>query len=362
MGKVAHELKKVWGRLIFPSLIPGKTHSEKILVIKDNSIGDFLLFSGILSFYIRHFGEKVYCLVNNNVEDVARLYTENIITIDNKRYFASLRYRYDLLNRLSDMGFGMAVNSILNSSESRDIMRILKIPTAYLYGGMLRGQWDKIAAVVPSIKMINGDGRYTKVLDHERHYLEKILNISVSEDEIKPSIPLKESSSKGIIDKFSLKGNRYFAVSLESGSLMRNYPAGKFIEIMGYLHGKFNIVAVVLGRDRTIKLPDFVVDLRNSTSLIEALGIIKHARLFVGNETGITHASWIMGVPTIMILGGGHFGRFLPLYDNGEAVYRRKDCYGCDWKCKYKDIPAPCIGEIDTADVLKVAGELINHK
>ncbi|MBI5749195.1 MAG: glycosyltransferase family 9 protein [Nitrospinae bacterium] len=365
MGKIIHELKKVSGRLLFPLLIPSKkTHSDKILLLKNDSIGDFLLFSGILNFYVKRFGEKVYCLVNNNVEGVASLYTENIIPIDNKKYFASLSYRYDLLNRLNDMGFGTAVNSILNSSVSRDILHILKIPTAYLYGGMLRGagQWEKRAAVIQSIKMHDENGRYAKVLDHERHYLERILNITVSEEEVKPFIPLKDSFSKSIIDKFSIDSSRYFAISLGSGSLMKNYPADRFMEIIGYLHSKFNIGAVVLGQEKntSIKLPDFAADLRNSTSLIEALGIIKHARLFVGNDTGITHASWIMGVPTVMIIGGGHFGRFLPMYDNGRAVYKHKDCYGCDWKCMYKDVPAQCIGEINTADIVKSAEELLS--
>ncbi|MEK6546278.1 MAG: hypothetical protein AABZ28_07080, partial [Nitrospinota bacterium] len=161
MGKIIRELKKVSGRLIFPILILPPLYpplqkggdgggADKILIIKDNSIGDFLLFSGILNFYIRHFGDKVYCLVNDNVEEVAKLYTDNVIVINDRKYFPSFKYRYGLLTQLRKIGFGTAINSILNSSESRDIMHILKISKSYLYGGVVmklkkKRRWENIA-------------------------------------------------------------------------------------------------------------------------------------------------------------------------------------------------------------------------
>src|SRR3990172_1571904 len=219
MGKIIHELKKVSGRFVFPALIPKKPNSEKVLIIKDNSIGDFLLFSGILNFYIRHFGDKAYCLVNSNVEEAAKLYTNNVIVMDNKKYFASFKNRYNLLDQLNDIGFGTAINSILNSSESRDMLHILKIPMTYLYDG------------------------------------------------------------------------KYIAFSFSSASLKKNYPADKFMEVIGYLHRRLNIKAILIGHDQygSVELPDFIIDLRGKTSLIDAFSIIKHSRFFIGNETGTTH-------------------------------------------------------------------------
>jgi len=174
MGKIIHELKKVSGRLIFPSLISGKTHSGKVLVIKDNSIGDFLLFSGILSFYIRHFGkEQMYCLVSSGVREVAKLYTDNIITLDEKKYFASFKYRYELLSELKSLGFETAINSILNSSESRDILYILKFPLTYLYGGVVM----KLRKPGRSSAGIPGQTRNTlpALLVEVPHYLPSVL-------------------------------------------------------------------------------------------------------------------------------------------------------------------------------------------
>ncbi|OGW04873.1 MAG: hypothetical protein A2Z59_03465 [Nitrospinae bacterium RIFCSPLOWO2_02_39_17] len=367
MGKIIHELKKVSGRLIFPSLISGKTHSGKVLVIKDNSIGDFLLFSGILSFYIRHFGkEQMYCLVSSGVREVAKLYTDNIITLDEKKYFASFKYRYELLSELKSLGFETAINSILNSSESRDILYILKFPLTYLYGGVVMklrkpGRWKNISNIVPELKMFDDKGSYTSVFAHEKFFMERILNIKVSDDEVKPYIPLNNNVSENIINKFSLQKGSYIVFTFGSRSAKRDYPSDKFVEVMKYLHRRLGMKTVLIGVDQysSDALPDFVIDLRRKTSLIEVFGIIRHARIFVGNETGVTHASWIMGVPTVMIYGGGQFGGFLPLFDNGCIVYKQMDCYCCNWGCKYSDIPVRCIGEIGVDDILKTVDNVI---
>lgn len=367
MGKIIHELKKVSGRFVFPALIPKKPNSEKVLIIKDNSIGDFLLFSGILNFYIRHFGDKAYCLVNSNVEEAAKLYTNNVIVMDNKKYFASFKNRYNLLDQLNDIGFGTAINSILNSSESRDMLHILKIPMTYLYGGVVmelkkKRRWKNVASIIPSLEMFDEKGIYTKVLNHERHFMKRILNVKVSDDDIKPYIPLKDTISERVINKFSLYGGKYIAFSFSSASLKKNYPADKFMEVIGYLHRRFNIKAILIGHDQygSVELPDFIIDLRGKTSLIDAFSIIKHSRFFIGNETGTTHASWIMGVPTVMIYGGGHFGGFPPEYNSGHTVYKYMDCYCCNWGCKYADIPVPCIKEISVSDIIKVAEKVLS--
>ncbi len=368
MGKLTHELKKISGRLIFPALIPKKTHSGKVLIVKDNSIGDFLLFSGVLSFYIRHFGEKkVYCLVNNNVEAAAKLYTNNVIAMDNKKYFASFKYRYNFLNRLNDMGFEMAVNSILNSSESRDMLYILKIPATYLYGGVVmelkkKRRWKNAATIIPSLKMFDNNGIYTKVLSHEKHFMESILNVKASHDDIKPYIHLKNTVSERVINKFFLYDSKYITFSFSSASLKKNYPADKFMEVIRYLHRRLNMKAVLIGHDQygLVELPDFIIDMRGKTSLTDAFSIIKHSRFFIGNETGTTHAAWIMGVPTIMIYGGGHFGGFIPEYNSGHVVYKNMDCYCCNWGCKYSDIPVRCIREISTEDIIKTAEEVLS--
>jgi hypothetical protein len=63
----------------------------------------------------------------------------------------------------------------------------------------------------------------------------------------------------------------------------------------------------------------------------------------------------------VCILGGGHFGRFLP-YPAGATghgpvplpVYTPMDCFGCDWHCRYPVDPGqpyPCLGNVSVEQV-----------
>ena len=57
-----------------------------------------------------------------------------------------------------------------------------------------------------------------------------------------------------------------------------------------------------------------------------------NASLIIGNETGLTHLGYLSGVPTVCILGGGHFSRFLPwkeFDDIVKCVYNKMDCFQC---------------------------------
>jgi len=60
------------------------------------------------------------------------------------------------------------------------------------------------------------------------------------------------------------------------------------------------------------RLLDGVVDLMGKTSLPQLLDVINHAALVVSNDTGPAHLSIALGTPTLVIVGGGHFGCFVP--------------------------------------------------
>ena len=84
-----------------------------------------------------------------------------------------------------------------------------------------------------------------------------------------------------------------------------------------------------------------------------------NASLVIGNETGLTHLGYLSGVPTVCILGGGHFGRFLPwdeFDDVVKCIYNKMDCFQCGWRCKYVNLKKgeipPCIKNIKPEKVV----------
>jgi ADP-heptose:LPS heptosyltransferase len=110
-------------------------------------------------------------------------------------------------------------------------------------------------------------------------------------------------------------------------------------------------------------------NLAGETSLTELVEIIRRAAFLVGNESAAIHIAAAVGTPSVCILGGGHYGRFMPYgVETGDRcspipVIHRMDCFNCDWQCTQphqKGEAVPCITGITVDQVLK-AMEGINY-
>jgi len=83
--------------------------------------------------------------------------------------------------------------------------------------------------------------------------------------------------------------------------------------------------------------PDIkVINLVGKTTLRELYKTISVCDLFIGMETSGLHLAVTSGIPTIGIVGGGHYGRFIPWGDPERHVILTKklECFNCNWKCK----------------------------
>ena len=108
------------------------------------------------------------------------------------------------------------------------------------------------------------------------------------------------------------------------------------------------------------------------TTLNQMLFILKNAYFLIGNDSCAVHIAVAVSAPSVCILGGGHFGRFMP-YDIGvrtdrplpRVVAHKMDCFGCNWECIYsnkKNKPAPCIYKISVEEVFVALQPLIKKR
>ncbi|MDA1088823.1 MAG: glycosyltransferase family 9 protein [Proteobacteria bacterium] len=110
-----------------------------------------------------------------------------------------------------------------------------------------------------------------------------------------------------------------------------------------------------------------IIDMTGKTALPELLDLMKHAALVVSNDTGPAHLSIALGRPTVVIVGGGHFGSFVPYPkevtpENARFVFQEMECYHCFWRChrranKYQLFP--CIGAIGEDQVWRACEALL---
>jgi len=107
--------------------------------------------------------------------------------------------------------------------------------------------------------------------------------------------------------------------------------------------------------------------LTGKTTLPEFVEVVRGARLLVGNETSAVHIAACVQTDSVCILGGGHFGRFVPYSDGAigmkpVAVFEKMDCFGCNWKCVSEHDPsecAPCISAVSVDQVIAEVLQLI---
>lgn len=109
------------------------------------------------------------------------------------------------------------------------------------------------------------------------------------------------------------------------------------------------------------------IDLMGKTSLPGLLDLLKHAALVVSNDSGPAHVAIALGAPTVVIVGGGHFGSFFPYPDgvapaNARFLHRVMDCYHCFWRCPKRASEQdsfPCVAAVPLDDAWAAARDLL---
>jgi ADP-heptose:LPS heptosyltransferase len=100
------------------------------------------------------------------------------------------------------------------------------------------------------------------------------------------------------------------------------------------------------------------VNLAGKTSVREMVECIKRCDILLSQETAAVHIGTALRVPTVGIVGGGHFGRFYPWGSSklSRAVHKPMDCYGCNWRCKFETVR--CIQEITVTEAVQALNAL----
>ncbi|QWV95073.1 glycosyltransferase family 9 protein [Geomonas oryzisoli] len=103
-----------------------------------------------------------------------------------------------------------------------------------------------------------------------------------------------------------------------------------------------------------------VVNLAGQTTLRELAACIGHCNLFIGSETSGLHMAIAAGVPSVGIVGGGHFGRFVPWGDPEQHIFLTTElqCFHCNWKC---DRGGECIASVTATEVAQAATQLLQR-
>jgi hypothetical protein len=167
---------------------------------------------------------------------------------------------------------------------------------------------------------------------------------------------------------------RYIVIAPGASWQPRGWPVAHFAALIQQLASQFAIDFVLCGgkEDQTLcdELSQKVnssnlINLAGQTKLLELIEIIRGAVLVVSNESSPVHIAAAIATPSVCLLGGGHFGRFMPYIIEKPAltpptapiaVWHEMDCFGCSWKCKFEleaNQAVPCMAMVSVDLVAK---------
>lgn len=310
---------------------------EKILLEIYGNIGDILIHIGILNYFLSKYGDSAYVLVEGeSLLELIGLMTPRVLAVNRMMFHTNRNYRRRLLTRLQSLGFRKSI--LLSDARIISTRRVLNqriFPVDELV-------YSKDLAL----------GEYLPHMDASGLWSEKIPASAIS--------PCRILDNK--VDRLDFTHHlpeHYVSVNMGTSSDVRKFSSEKICEVVNYILSKgFSVVFIGAGSyDEQLfeeikqKLPvgSSVYSFISHLSILESLYVIRQSLFFVGTESGMWNASYVLGIPSVVIYGRGDYGSFF--HKSESIIYIMSDdygCMGCCWFCTNRDnFGRPrCISEI----------------
>jgi len=353
-----------------PSLQKNKL--EIILLIRQDAIGDFIIWLDTAKEYRKIFpsdkykivlvGNKIWC---NLAQELP--YWDDILTIDVKKFKTLSNYRWKLLCQIRNLNANIAIqptysrefyngDSLVRASNAlRKISSIGDMNNRNWLKRCIADSWhtELIPSSTEPLTELERNAEFFSNFSDDTHY------IRYPKLEIKDFLLFPKSKDK-----------KYYVLvpGTSQTTIGREWPTGFFANLATKIFQKTGWIGVICGTKHEHLLGEQILNLSEAplknicghTTLAELAGLLNKSRLTISNETGIVFISSSVGTPSICILGGGHFGRFVPYPDlqkqnnNLKEVFHKMPCYGCNWNCIYPILEGeatPCISNISVDSV-----------
>jgi len=340
-------------RFAFGEIQAGQPAS--ILMIRADRIGDQILFLPFLASLRKQMPfAQIHLAVPEDVAPIYRLWGEvdRLHTFRRDEGHRSAGYRNKLLGRMPGHFDWVILPAFNGEKLSYKLASRMEAKRKVGFAGEFRGVKARHRSSYE--KMV---GEKVPVPNPDIHELEKY-RLLLKHLGLKPEIdPPKISLGGGGGSHLSgqKKANPRIILTVGTVNPIKEYP--RWSEVVTSLSEKLNAEWVLVGgkgekvpQDLRLVLPAEVRDLRGQTTLEELAQEIAQADLYLGVDTGPAHLALALGKPTVVVLGGGDYGRFFP-YCKARVVTRQMDCFQCHWECRYDR--ALCLHDIPPEDIVK---------
>ncbi|HEX4957473.1 MAG TPA: glycosyltransferase family 9 protein [Lacibacter sp.] len=347
-------------------------------MIKTDNIGDFILWTDAAKEYKTIYPADKYeiTLLGNSIwTDLAKQtgYFDVIIDLDRKKFMLLPFYRIKKMKQVVSYHWHHVIYHSFSHEYGTGLSILKQIKSEKTIAGpsdngidnrFWRNMVKKKITVTPTLETTSA------------HELKKNAAFirSLGHKHFKDDIPDLKYLSRPL--HFQLPP-AYYVIFPGASSPARKWSAANFTDLCNYIYERTGWTGILCGSKGEVTFAESIVNsskaklisIAGKTNLQEFLFVLEHAKLVVTNETSCTHMAASVDVTTICILGGGHFGRFLPFpqYNNRKipiSIYHQMNCFHCNWNCIYRSTKfqaAPCIENISLKQVIQIINPLLEE-
>jgi ADP-heptose:LPS heptosyltransferase/Tfp pilus assembly protein PilF len=327
------------------------------LFVRTDSIGDNILAMAMIPHIKDKYPEaNITTLCQEHISELyeACPFVDDIVTFDRLRSYEDEEYRSSITQQLQAINADLTLNSVYSREPLTDVFAIgsgakEKVAFNGNFCNITAEMRDKHAKYYS--RLLPSREEHKPELERHRDFLRGLDIETTSLQPVVWTAPEDDRFAEEFFTQNNLK--RETTVALFSGVqyTVRSYDryGAALLEVFKEEDG-FTIIAFGTDREHAINQQNLdvldisTINLCGKTTLRQTAAILKLCRLAVGAETGTAHMACAMGTPNVILLGGGHFGRFMPYSPLTTVVCLPLECYGCNWKCKYTR--AHCVRDI----------------
>jgi len=324
----------------------------KIAIVKLSSLGDIVHAMVVLQFIKKHYPaleidwvvEKRFKGILENNPHINQIHTVNLNKAKKQKSLILLfkeimqvkKYgKYDVVIDMQGLIKSAIITKFISSRRKVgfDKNSIREVLASFFYHQKVAIGYDQ-----------NTIERYVKLTS-------EALRIKITKDDIINKELYLFSKSKFLIPQ-----TPYIVLVIGSTWQSRNYPKEKFLQVVQDIKKSF---IVVWGSEQEKEKAEWMssesdyIQLMPKLSIDDLKCVISHASLLIGNDTGPSHMSWALNIPSIILFGPTPIERAFQTPINTVLSSSSKIDYH---KLDKNDFS---IKEIKVSDVVKIAKELL---
>lgn len=328
------------------------------LVIKNDGIGDIVLFSGLLTSIASEFDGNVDLItrkenysIANRIPGLRKIFFAERDHVDDETiYEISGKNHYDIAI-VPRRFIRKNVFKIMHNVSAKKKFCCWQYPTNLTHKEAQNASKDW--------KLMQGSESLIPEILYLQIFCQHALSCSLDST---PRLDIRDLTSS----RHSTESKNHIGICLSGASSRWSY-----LHWLKLLEGivEEGLQPVIFGSSKELTFANRLCEkVKSIKSFVGQLNLEQTISEFsklacvIANDTGLAHAASLCASKVLIILGGGTFHRFFPWpkKDNQFVIHHGMDCYDCEWRCHHNE--NLCLDFIEPDSVLRYLLRILRNE